>query len=125
MFPKIDYQYYVETYGGSYVEEKEFDSYKRKALQFINELSVSRLLRVTLNEEDEDLVRMAVCALCDYDKEDDERVTEMSISSESVNSHSRTYNTSAKAKTNDEVYRERVNTVYGYLLPTNLLYRGI
>ncbi len=79
----------------------------------------------TLNENDEYLVKMAVCALCDYDYSDDKRKEKLSIASESVPSHSRTYNTSANAKSNNEVYKERVQTVYGFLLSTNLLYRGV
>lgn len=125
MFPKIDYQFYTEVYGGSLVEENEFRQYSGKALQFINELSASRLLVWTLNEDDEKLVKMAACALIDYDKENDERLAEVKVSSESVNNHSRTYNTSAKSKTNVEVYKEKVQIAYGYLLPTNLLYRGV
>ncbi len=125
MFPTIDYSFYTDTYGGSSVEEQEFNSYSKKALQYINELSASRLMLIKLGENDEYLVKMAVCALCDYDKANDERIADVSVSSESVNNHSRTYNTSAKSKTNNEISKERVQTVYGYLLPTNLLYRGI
>lgn len=125
MFPTIDYSFYTNTYGGSSVEEQEFNSYSRKALQFINELSASRLLVTELSENDLYLVKMAVCALCDYDKAEDERIADVSVSSETVNNHSRTYNTSAKSKTYNEVLKERFQAVYGYLLPTNLLYRGI
>lgn len=78
-----------------------------------------------LNDDDTYLVKMATCALCDYDLENDKRKEKESIASESVPSHSRTYNTSANAKTNNEVYKEKVQTVYGYLLSTNLLYRGV
>lgn len=125
MFPKIDYHFYADTYGGSELNEEQFSIYSKKALQFINELSASRLLLNELSEDDEYLVKMAVCTLCDYDLENDERKDKLSIASESVPSHSRTYNTSANAKTNDEVYKERVQKVYGFLLSTNLLYRGV
>ncbi len=125
MFPNIDYQFYTETYGGTELSEEQFNTYSKKALQFINELSASRLLLNTLSDNDEYLVKMATCALCDYDYGNDKRVEKLSIASESVPSHSRTYNTSANAKSNQEVYKERVQTVYGFLLSTNLLYRGI
>lgn len=125
MFPNISYQFYTETYGGTELSEEQFNTYSKKALQFINELSASRLLLNTLSDNDEYLVKMATCALCDYDYDNDKRVEKLSIASESVPSHSRTYNTSANAKTNQEVYKERVQTVYGFLLSTNLLYRGV
>ncbi len=125
MFPKVDYHFYADTYGGNELNEEQFNIYSKKALQFINELSASRLLMNDLNDDDTYLVKMATCALCDYDFENDKRKEKESIASESVPSHSKTYNTSANAKTNNEVYKEKVQTVYGYLLSTNLLYRGV
>ena len=125
MFPKVDYQFYIDEYGGNELTEEQFGQYSKKALQFINELSASRLLLNTLSDNDEYLTKMATCALCDYDYKEDNRKEKLSIASESVPSHSRTYNTSANAKTINEVYKERVQTVYGFLLSTNLLYRGV
>lgn len=125
MFPTIDYQFYTDTYGGTELTEEQFSTYSKKALQFINELSASRLLLNDLNKTDEQLVKMAVCALCDYDLNENKRQEKALVASESVPSHSKSYNTSAVSKTNEEVRKERIQTIYGFLLSTNLLYRGV
>lgn len=125
MFPKIDYHFYVDEYGGSEVNEDQFNIYSKKALQFINEQSASRLLLNDLDEDDTYLVKMAACALCDYDLNEDKRLEKVRVASESVTSHSRSYNSNAYAKTNEEVRKERIQTIYGFLLSTNLLYRGV
>lgn len=122
---RIAYTDYRNVYGGTLLTEEEWIEYSRQAAEFINELSAGRLFTVTLNEKDTERVICALGSLAEYDKKNADRVEKERIASESVDSHSRSYNTGATSKSNEEVYEERTRKVMGYLLPTNLLYRGI
>ena len=121
----VDYCFYSDTYGGSYLKEDEWADYSRKALEYINYLSASRLFSTTLTSAQEECVKYAVCALAEYDKRNDDDKTKASITSESVSNHSRSYNVSLYQKSYEQVNKERLIVIYGYLLPTNLLNRGL
>lgn len=125
MFPQVDYSFYSETYKGTTIKEEEWGNYYRKACEFINELTASQLLTRTLEGNTETLVKLAICAIADYDKDDEARIEKEGIASESVGSHSRSYNTGATHKTLQEVNEEKKRLATGYLLPTNLLYKGV
>lgn len=125
MFPQVEYSFYTDTYKGSDVTKDEWDKYCRQACEFINELTGGKLLITSLTDKQLELVSYAICALADYNKNDDGRVAQESIASELVGGHSRSYNTSATHKTLQEVYEEKKKVAMGYLLPTNLLYKGV
>lgn len=125
MFPQIEYKFYTDTYNGSKVKETEWGKYSRHALEFINELTGSQLITANLDTSQEKLVSYAVCALADYNYDDDARIEKEGIASESVGGHSRSYNTNATHKTIQEVYEEKKKVVMSYLLPTNLLNKGV
>nr|DAT37577.1 MAG TPA: Head Tail Connector Protein [Caudoviricetes sp.] len=123
MFPQVDYCYYKDTYKGQLVSSDEWESYSLGACEFINELTGGRLL--DFNDDKNEYVKMAICALANYEKANDLRKDKESISSESVGGHSRSYNASATSKSLNDVYAEKKSIVYSYLARTNLLYRGV
>lgn len=125
MFPQVEHSFYKETYKGTKVKEEEWDEYSRHACEFINELTGSQLIIADLSDKQLELVSYAICALADYDYDDNARIEKEGIASESVGGHSRSYNTNATHKTIQEVYEEKKKVVMGYLLPTNLLYKGV
>lgn len=125
MLPVIEYSVYTDIYKGSIISQDEWQTYSREALEFINGLCASSLLIANLNESQTKLVEYAVCSLSEYLKKDEIRVEKAKVSSESVANHSRSYNVGAFDKKKEDIEREKKQLVYGYLLPTNLLYRGV
>lgn len=125
MFPQVEYSFYTDKYKGTKITKDEWDEYYRHACEFINELTGSQLITANLDDKQLELVSYAICALADYDNDDKARIDKEGIASESVGGHSRSYNTSALHKTLQEVYEEKKKVVMGYLLPTNLLYKGV
>lgn len=125
MFPQVEYLFYTDTYKSNKIQEEEWDGYARTACEFINELTGGQLINAVLSDKQLELVSYAICSLADYNYDDNARIEKEGIASESVGGHSRSYNTSATHKTLNEVYEEKKKVVMGYLLQTNLLYKGV
>lgn len=93
-----DYDFYVNTYLGNTIDEKDFPRLSMRASTYIR--GITRGLSEKVPESDMDAVRMAVCALAEIIK-DEERLSAQSfsgekpVSSETVGSHTISYSSPA------------------------------
>lgn len=118
-----DYDFYTTVYLGNMIPtEEEFDRYAMRASMDIDYLTMGK----AAHSAELPAVKMACCAAAEqYMVMVNATVdaTHGELKSESVGSYSRTYATSAermqsaRAAVNDSIYR--------YLVPTGLLYRGL
>ena len=102
----IDYNYYVNEFGGSKLSVLEFNSTYDKALRYVKHV-ISR-------PAEESEIADAVCATCEHFFYADQR---SGIKSESIDSQSITYDT---PKTDSELF----SLLKLYISP-DLLYRGL
>lgn len=130
----VDYEYYKNEYLGDKLTEKEFKKYSREASAYIDYLS-SKAVKPIIDSKNGWRVKDAICKLSEMYKQHDldmnklELISSQSIglSSESVKSHSISFNNGTQEKEkhlkafNDLKYQ----TVFKYLLPLGMLYRGL
>lgn len=94
----VDYDFYVNTYLGNTIDEKDFPRLSMRASAYIR--GITRGLSEKVPDNDMDMVRMAVCALAEIIK-DEERLSAQSfsgekpVSSETVGSHTISYSSPA------------------------------
>lgn len=133
---EIDYLYYSNTYGGKKIPADRWTYYSNKAIHKINYLTFNKAEREFAQYSNE--IKQAICAgaelIYDYElrveatKENDLAVIKKGIKSESVKSHSKTYETSKASEGSDleKAHDDKVaKVVRSYLIPTGLMYRGL
>lgn len=109
-----DYEFYVASFLGSSIEEKDFPRLALRASQFIDYYTMNRARNYTAD----DAVKHACCAVAEVFQTAEKAEAKAGISSESVGSYSVSYATeqNVKAELSDAARR--------YLAFTGLLYRG-
>lgn len=126
----VDYEYYIETYGGT-ISEEEFLYAERRAEAYIRELTY---LNGNIFDSDLEAIRDAVCAAADVICEDmsakKKRMVRGApgvVKSENTDGYSVSYVTEqADGQTSEEVLRKKVyGVVHPYLLPTGWLSRKV
>lgn len=133
---EINYQYYTDTYGGTDVTASEWLYYSNQAINKINYLTFNKASQEFGQYTNE--ISNAICAVSERLKSHDTKVKAMQksdldtlnrgVKSETVKSHSKTYETSAadaESKLTNESNQQIAKVVREYLLPTGLLYRGL
>lgn len=133
---EINYQYYTDTYGGSDVTASEWLYYSNQAINKVNYQTFNKASRDFEQYTRE--ISNAICRVSEHLKAHDTKVKAMresdleainrGVKSETVKSHSKTYEVSA-ADT-EELLEDTNNKLIArivreYLLPTGLLYRGL
>ena len=115
----VDYDYYIETYGGVEMPPFKFNALELRATKHINKITSNRIDFEnidSLGEEIEENIKLAVCAVI----ESLDKYSKNIISSEKTGDNSVTYAVSSSSK-EKEIYKE----VRVYLADTGLLFRGI
>lgn len=133
---EINYQYYTGTYGGTEVTADEWLYYSNQAINRINYLTFNRASREFDQYTRE--VSNAICRVAELFKthntklkatnESDLATLNRGVKSETVKSHSKTYevsNADTQRKLIDANNQLIAKAVREYLLPTGLLYRGL
>lgn len=130
-----DFEYYRDIYGGTLVLENDFHGLAVKASAYLNYITMGKAER----NADLDALKLACCALVDKYSEIESMalkaresacdVVSGSKKSESVGSHSVTYQSAEErakyAKDySDQLKSELPGIVGMYLAGTNLMYRG-
>ena len=124
-----DYAYYTDTFFGDLIPEEKFAKYATTASDFIDYFTMGKAAA----NADLPAVKKCCCALAEqYMAIDALRVAASAkvtsdgiIASESVGSHSRSFQTGANAtQAVTAETAEIANIARRYLLPTGLLYRG-
>lgn len=113
-----DFEYYINTFNGSFIDSPgKFYRMSIEASYIIDQLTLGRIKEAT--EE----VKMATCAIADVNYREFIQNNEDQIASESVGPHSVSY--VKKTKTAEEYAREKLQVARMYLAGTGLLYRGV
>ena len=112
-----DYEFYVEIYGGSQIDEPEFTALELKAARYIDMLTANRLKNGwTVTDE----VQSAVCAVAEVAKKCATYDTVQRFKSENNDGYSVVYNDGIKSSISNEMR----DAATEYLAFTGLLYRG-
>lgn len=116
-----DYTYYIETYKGASISEKDFPMLAERASDYITYLTFGRAT------EDNEKVKRAACAMAEaYQvifKAQSAAISESGeIASQTVGSYSVTYRSSADLAESQR--KELYKIAQMYLGSTGLLYRG-
>lgn len=122
----VDFEYYVNIFGGYLIEEEEFPFLEKKAETYIRTFTY---VRGDVFELKIDAVMDAVCVAaevcCTYER----RKKELRgvVKSENTDGYSVTYVTEQRdGQTEEETLRKKVyEAVYSYLLPTGWLSRKV
>ena len=119
-----DFEYYIGTFHGLQIHSAaELDALVHSAQMFLVELTDGRFLNYEFN--DETVVKNCLCMLAEYEHKDAQRTEINRVASENVGGHSRSYNTAATAKTNEQIYEEKSRIAFACLLSTGIFYHGV
>lgn len=133
---EINYQYYTDTYGGSEITSDKWLYFSNKAKAKINYLTFNKASQEFNQFTNE--ISNAICAIAEliqsYElklkatQESDLATLKRGIKSETVKSHSKTYEVSRadiESNLSNASNQQIAKVVREYLLPTGLLYRGL
>lgn len=121
--PYVDSEYYLNTYKGSVIPEKELQNALRKASRHIDTLTYNRIVGRgfdRLTEHQQEIVREVVCQQADFEYENAE-VIDTVLQSYSINGVSMQFGESWNVNVNDGIAMKR--DVYAFLAQTGLTCR--
>lgn len=121
----VDYSYYRDSFGGTVISAEDFPVYAKRAEAYIRYLTAGRS-----NSVDLDVVKDAVCAVCDVFAADEAQMQAdggREKASENNDGYSVSYVTEGMdGQTHEEVLRQKAyQAVYPYLAFTGLLNRRV
>lgn len=119
-----DYNFYLETYGGSSIPAEAFERMMRDASREVNRFTLERAESVIADSADAKLIekiKFAACAVAEvlYQYRDAHAMG-LAIASESVGDHSISYLTADQLRANE--VRAISETIEGYLGLTGLMF---
>lgn len=135
---RVSFEYYINEYGGTLINEDEFKRYEKRASLRLDEIVLPvRTEKALANDKLGDKIKYVLCEIMDVDKEhqDLKEVAKTSdlvaikgVQSETVKDHSISYKTSDESASEQLVgmyKRQTYELIRGRLLTTGLLYRGL
>ena len=116
-----DFDFYANNYHGKKITDSE--TFERMAIEADALLDYITMGRIDKDAPYIEKVKLAACAICDIQYEQDSKKTAPQKTSESVGNHSVSY---AVSKKTDAEYRAlKISKIRLYLSNTGLLYRGL
>ena len=112
-----DFDYYVNDFKGSSLDNTAFDSLSEKATDYINSVTFSRITDVN------DKIKRCCCALAEQINLDNNYSNGKIVSSEKNGNYSVSYAISSNVAT--EHYRRMFSICLQYLGSSGLMYRGV
>lgn len=133
---EVDYKYYTDTYGGSQIPADKWTYYSNQAKRRINYLTFNRAKHEYADFTDE--INQTICKvgelMMNYEvrlgatRESDLNTLKRGVKSETVKSHSKSYETSGasvETELSTANNQQVAKAVREHLLTTGLLYRGL
>jgi hypothetical protein len=119
----VNYEYYVDQYGGR-IPEEEFPSVERKAEAYIRKLTY---IRGNIFEIEDVAVKDAVCAVAEVYHSCEKKNETGTVKSENNDGYSVSYAVEQlEGQTVEELIRKKAyEAVFTYLLPTGWLSRKV
>lgn len=113
----VDYEYYINEFGGAAISEDDFHGLSIRASREVDLITMGRIAGTEW--EQSQAVKNAICATAEVIHSDDIRQTTIGfVASETTGRVSVSYQTAEPLKT--QIYE----VAKSYLFPTGLLYRG-
>lgn len=125
----IDYDYYVNNYGGSSIPESSFNNFAIKASARINKYTFNRITDEVIDNN----IKNCACEIADLLYSQDIKKLKIEdikmVASETVGKHSKTYVNNSnlidkQILSDSELETSCYKICYKYLVSTGLMYRG-
>lgn len=126
----IDYDYYVNNYGGSSIPESSFNNFVIKASACVNKYTFNRITDEVIDNN----IKNCACEIADLLYSQDIKKLKIEdikmVASETVGKHSKTYVNNSnlidkQILSDSELETSCYKICYKYLVSTGLMYRGI